>query len=191
MNPDILFAHLLDPTATGVIVIDAQERLVQAMPKDRCDLAMTRVTQLIEAARVLELPILVTEQYPKGLGPTIEPIRKALGEFYQPLSKTTFSCCEDGAIRAWIEEAGCRNWVLAGMETHVCVYLTAVDLLKSGKLPHVAADAVISRRQEHEVMALQSLRQLRVRTVPVETIAFQLLGEAGTDRFKRISALFK
>jgi nicotinamidase-related amidase len=191
MNSEILFPHLFDPTATGVIVIDVQERLVQAMPSERRERVLARISQLIQSAQILELPILVTEQYPKGLGPTIEPIRTVLGEQYQPLSKMTFSCCEDTPIRAWIEEAGCRNWVLAGMETHVCVYLTAIDLLKSGKLPHVAADAVISRCIHHEDLAMETFRQLRVRTVPVETIAFQLLGEAGSAQFKRISALFK
>jgi len=176
---------------TGLILVDAQERLFRAMPEPAASAQLANMERMLQAALRLQLPILVTEQYPSGLGTTLPSLRQILGDAYQPLSKVSFSCCGDGRIRAWIEEAGCTHWILIGMETHVCVYLTALDLVHIGKVPHVAADAVLSRTKQNWRLAIGALRAAGVRVVPVETLIFQLLGEAATDLFRQVAPLFK
>ena len=146
---------------------------------------LTQAARLMQAARALDLPITVTEQYPRGLGPTVPPIVAAAGDAPR-LEKTTFSVCADEGCRAAVASAQRPQVLLVGIETHVCVQQTAVDLLEMQMRPFVLADAVGSRRTlDHEV-ALHHLRGLGVAVTTVESVIFALVRESGTELFKRI-----
>ena len=174
-----------------LVLVDIQERLVAAMrPEDRE--AVTRNAGiLVRAAHLLGLPILVTEQYPKGLGHTIEELRDALPEGTPVIEKVQFSCGRSEPFREALERTGRHTVFLTGMETHVCVLQTAYDLLNRDNAVHVAADAVCSRTAANRRIGLGLMRQKGAAISSTETIAFQWLGCAGTDAFKAVSRLVK
>ena len=179
----------LDRKTSLVLLVDVQDRLTPAMPPE----ALARVVKygraLLHAARTLDLPILCTEQYPKGLGRTLPELRELLPE--PPLEKTHFSCGADPAFAAKIAATGRKQVIVAGMETHVCVFQTARDLLAMGYEVHVCADAVSSRFEEHRLRGLDLCRQAGAVITTAETAIFDLLGQCGTPQFKKASALVK
>jgi nicotinamidase-related amidase len=173
-------------------VIDIQERLAAAMTEREPVIAAAR--QMILAARPLRLPIIVTEQYPQGIGPTERAIVEALGDQYRPVEKLHFSCCNDPGFAARLAElkAGGRTQVvLCGMEAHVCLLQTCLDLLADGFQVHVLADAVCSRNPEHTRLALDQMRQAGAIATCVEAAVYQMLGRAGTPEFKELLPLFR
>jgi nicotinamidase-related amidase len=176
---------LLDHTA--VLVVDVQERLCAAMEREALDRMLARTNALVEGARALGLPLLVTEQYPKGLGPTHSLIKLRLGSF-SPVEKLDFSA----AVPEVLQALGTRRQVLvAGMETHVCVFQTVRALSEAGYAPHVLADAVLSRTAEDRQVGLELCREAGARLSTVEAALFDLLGRAGSPEFKRVSAAVK
>ena len=145
--------------------------------------------KLLQGAQILNLPIIVTEQYPKGLGKTCPEIQLPANQ--QITEKTCFSCMlSDGVMRQLID-AGAKSVILAGAEAHICVLKTALDALQNGFEVHVVADAVSSRTEQNRQLALERMRQSGAFIVSVEMILFQLLEAAGTDEFKQISKLIK
>jgi nicotinamidase-related amidase len=168
----------------SLLVVDIQERLCAAMERDALDRMINRSNAAIEGAKALELPVLVTEQYPKGLGPTHSLVRMRLGH-YAPVEKLEFSACvPDVASRL-----GERKQVLIiGMETHVCVFQTVRDLAEKGFIPFLLADAVMSRNAEDRRVGLEMCREAGAHLVTVEAALFDLLGCAGTPEFKKVSA---
>ncbi len=172
----------------ALLIVDIQERLAAAM-KYR-EKVTANVLHLIEAARIMELPIVVTEQYPKGLGPTTEAVRGALPS-YQPVEKLSFSCCGEPAFMEVMRTTGRKKIILTGMETHVCVLQTCLDLLQEGYDVHLAADAVCSRYKDNYRIGIEHLRQAGAVVTSTETILFQLLQKAGTEAFKIISKRIK
>ena len=170
------------------VVVDIQERLAVAMSEKEKVIANTQ--HLVEAARLLNLPLLVTEQYPKGLGPTVAGIKDALTE-YAPIEKVTFSCCGETSFLDAVTAVGKKQIVLVGMETHVCVLQTCIDLLQAGYDLHVASDAVCSRSAENYRTALEYMRDAGAVITCTETVLFQLLEKAGSDEFKVISKRIK
>ncbi len=180
-----LFLHKKDAV---LVIVDVQQRLASAM-KHRGRVA-GNILHLIEAAKQLDFPALVTEQYPKGLGPTIEEIRGALPA-YKPLEKITFDCCGDAAF---VDEVGAtkrRKIILTGMETHVCVLQTCLSLLHKGYTVHVVQDAVCSRTRENYHTGLQMMRDGGAVITCTETVLFQLMEKAGTPEFKALSQRIK
>jgi nicotinamidase-related amidase len=177
----------LDRKGAQVLVVDLQEKLVPAMWN--VEPVVKQARAMILAARELGLPVLCTEQYPKGLGPTIPAIREILPT--PPLAKMTFSCGSDEAVGRALAESGRRQVIVVGVETHVCVYQTCRGLLADGYEVHLCADAVTSRREEHRSVALEALRQGGVLVTSVETSIFDLLHVAGTPEFKKVSAYVK
>ena len=175
---------------TALVVIDLQEKLLGVMKEEVVERVVANAGKLIEVAKVFGLEILWTEQYPKGLGATVEALRGALGEV-RPLEKQVFSCCGVEAFQRRLREARIEQVVVTGTETHICVLQTVLDLLAAGFEVHVASDATISRRKENWEVGLSLMRDAGAAISSTETIAFQLLGEAGTPEFKRISPLFK
>lgn len=171
-----------------LIVVDIQERLAVAMSEKERVVANTQ--HLIEAARLLHFPLLVTEQYPKGLGPTVAGIKDALTE-YAPIEKITFSCCGETSFLDAVAAAGKKQIILAGMETHVCVLQTCIDLLRAGYDVHVVSDAVCSRSAENYRTSLEYMRDAGAVITCTETALFQLLEKAGSDEFKVISKRIK
>ena len=173
-----------------LVVIDIQEALMKAMDPEIGKNLPRNLQVLIVFAREMGIPILTTEQYPRGLGKTIPEIRKELGEL-SPIEKVSFSCCRVGDFNERLEHLTRRQVVLSGIETHVCVLQTAADLIQRGYGVHVVADAVCSRRKLDWEIGLRWMEKMKAMITTTEIIAFQLLKEAGTDEFKRLSRFVK
>src|SRR5574337_522072 len=177
----------LDRAKACVLVVDVQEKLAPVMwnfaPVEKYCKAM------ILAARELDLPVLATEQYPKGLGATIPSLREALGS--APLVKMNFSCGADPMFMRTLEATGRRQVIMVGIESHVCVFQTARDLLERGYEVFVCADAVTSRFEEHRRVALDQLGAMGAHVTSAETCIFDLLHACGTAEFKRVSPLVR
>ena len=169
---------------TAVLLVDMQERLAAAMDPEALERVVRRCAALVEGARALGMPLVVTEQYPKGLGPTLPWLREKLGEV-RPVEKLRFSALGPDVRR----QLGQRpNVVVAGMETHVCVFQTVRDLADAGMRPVLCTDAVLSRFPADREVGLQLAREAGATLSSVEAVLFDLLVEAGTPEFKRISA---
>jgi nicotinamidase-related amidase len=172
---------------TAVLLVDMQERLAAAMDPSALRQVLRRCAALVEGARALGLPLAVTEQYPKGLGPTLPALREKLGDV-RPVEKLRFSALAPDVRR----QLGNRpNVVVAGMETHVCVFQTVRDLADAGMRPVLCTDAVLSRFPADREVGLQLAREAGATLSSVEAVLFDLLVEAGTPEFKRISAAVK
>jgi len=173
----------LDPDRAALVVIDVQEGFRAAIPGfDR--LAAAAAT-LIRGAAELEVPVLVTEQYPKGLGATVPEIAGHLPEGAEPLAKTVFSA----AAAEGFDLGGREQALVCGIEAHVCVNQTILDLLARGIEVHVVRDAVGSRTEANRELGIARAERAGAWPTSVETALFELLGGAGTDRFKRVQKL--
>lgn len=172
-----------------LVLVDVQERLASVMPAD----AMASVTKncgvLLQAAKLLEIPAIYTEQYPKGLGATLPALLAELTPA-QRVEKVVFSCAKEATFNRKLTSDR-PQIVLAGMEAHICVLQTALDLQQSGHQVFVAEDAVISRNPSHHANALQRLRLAGVIVSNTESIVFEWLGAAEGDAFKQISKLIR
>jgi nicotinamidase-related amidase len=173
-----------------LMVVDIQERLHAAMEEQCKDAYVKNSIILIETARACKIPIIVSEQYPKGLGATITEVSGHL-EGILRYEKLSFSCYRNENIKKAVKSTGRKTAVMSGIETHVCVMQTAIDLMADGYKVIIAADAVCSRRAHDRVSSLNALARLDVLVYPTETIAFMLIEKAGTDIFKQLSPLFK
>lgn len=181
---------LLTPQNTALLVIDIQERLFNVMEENLKPTLIKNNAILIKTAKTFSMPIVVSEQYPKGLGPTIPEMKEILCE--TPLiEKTHFSCWREEPVQAAIKTANKKNIIVTGIETHVCVLQTVLDLLSNGYNPVVASDAVLSRNASDRIEAIKAMRDAGAVIYPTETIAFMLLEKAGTPEFKQLSPLFK
>lgn len=173
-----------------LVVVDIQERLHVAMEETFKETYVKNGIILIETARTLGMPLIVSEQYPRGLGKTIDVISGHI-EGLPRMEKLAFSCMRDNAIRKAVEDSGRKTAVLIGIETHVCVMQTALDMMDAGYQSVIASDAVCSRRSHERITALDAMARLGVMVYPTETIAFMLMERAGTPEFKTLSPLFK
>jgi nicotinamidase-related amidase len=183
---------LLDRESAVLCVIDIQERLAAAMAEREPVIAAAR--QLILSARRLSVPIVVTEQYPRGIGPTEMAVAEALGDDYRPIEKLHFSCFQEPAFAArlnGLRTAGRDQVILCGMEAHVCLLQTCLDLLHHGHQVHLMADAVCSRNADHKRLALEQMRRAGAIVTCVEAGVYQMLGVAGTPEFKDLLPLFR
>lgn len=174
---------------TIAVIVDVQERLHPHMYD--ADQVLTRIATLIQGLTVLDLPILITEQYPKGLGPTVEPVRNALGERFTPIIKSAFSCCDEQSFSEQLEHYARRMVLIAGIESHVCVLQTTLDLLDAGYDPVVVLDATSSRSARDQEIASRRIEREGGRVTSVESILFEIARVSGTDQFKAISKLVK
>lgn len=182
---------LLDAAKTSLLIIDVQERLLPVMA--RPDEVERRCGILIAAAKALEVPVVASEQYPKGLGPSIASIRTALGDA-PVFAKLAFSCWKDETLRAHLigqHESGRPQVIVAGIEAHVCVLQSCIDLAAAGFGVFAVADAMSSRHPESVALALERMRQAGVAVVNTEMAVFELLRQAGTAEFKALSALIR
>jgi len=130
---------------TSFVVVDVQERLMGAMPEEISETNLKNMKILLETARILDIPVTVTEQYPKGLGPTIDEIKESVDDF-SPIEKVVFSCARSPEFESTIKDINRNSVLLCGVETHVCVLQTAIDLINKGYSVYVPADAVQKRR---------------------------------------------
>jgi len=175
-----------------LVISDVQERLVTAIHKDLYPRSLKNMQIAIEAAGTLGLPILLTEQYPKGLGKTVPEVMQALdGKDYLLIEKMTFSSGRDEGFLSAVSDLNRRQVVMVGMETHVCVYQTSVDLSRAGYSLFILDDAVSSRSLHNYQSGLQALRDAGCTVVSTETATFQLLKVAATPEFKKLVSLIK
>lgn len=184
-------AFSLVPARSALLLIDVQERFVHAVPSIAEDQPVGKNLRiLLSAAQLLGVPTLISEQYPAGLGPTL-PFLVAAAPQAPRQAKLHFSCMDEPALRQTIEAIDRPQWVLCGIETHVCVLQTAADLLAAGKEVVVVGDAVASRQAAHRDQALAALAHLGALVVPGEAVAMRWTRVAGTPLFKQISALIR
>jgi nicotinamidase-related amidase len=175
-----------------LVVVDVQERLVPAIHKDLYSRSLKNMQIAIEAAGTLGLPILLTEQYPKGLGKTVPEVMRPLdGKDYRLIEKMTFSSARDEGFLSAVSDLNRRQVIMVGMETHVCVYQTSVDLSRAGYSLFILDDAVSSRSLHNYQSGLQALRDAGCTVVSTETAIFQLLKVAATPEFKKVVSLIK
>ncbi|MBN1204811.1 MAG: isochorismatase family protein [Myxococcaceae bacterium] len=168
----------------ALLVVDIQERLCAAMEKEPLERMLKRAGAAIEGAKALKLPILVTEQYSKGLGPTHAWLRERLGEL-KPVEKLEFSAATPEVLAGL---QGRKQLLLVGMETHICVFQTARDLVEKGFEVWLCADAVLSRSAEDRRVGFELCKEIGARVTTVESALFDMLGRAGSPEFKAISA---
>jgi nicotinamidase-related amidase len=174
-----------------LVVVDAQERLARVMAPEAWERVEKNTLLLVEAARLLAVPVLWTEQYPRGLGPTVPKLAEALAALgASAIEKNTFDACgEPGFLRA-LAELGVerRAAVVVGIEAHVCVYQTARELVRRGYTVNVVADGVTSRAEENKRAGLALAERAGAVVTVAETVVFDWLERAGTPEFKALSA---
>jgi len=179
----------------GLLVADIQEKLAAAMPEKVLKGTLRNWLNLLEMARVLDLPAVVSEQYPKGLGRSlpvvVESVLRLPRERVFFFEKMSFSCNGSAEFGDWIKRSGRRQWIIAGMETHICVYQTARALVEAGYVIHVPRDAVISRTMANWEMGLKLVEQSGAVVTSTETVIFDLLKQSGTEQFKMLSRVVK
>jgi len=173
---------------TILVLIDFQERLFPVM-HDKEKL-LNNVVKLTKGALALELPVIVTEQYPKGLGPTIPEIKTIIPNV-KPVEKTCFSCCDEPAFMEELGKLKRQQVLIAGIEAHICTYQTAVALAHAGYQVEVVTDCISSREPGNKAAAISKMGMLGIMPSTTEMALFELLKVAKGDKFKQISAIVK
>jgi nicotinamidase-related amidase len=182
---------MLEKHRSQLLIIDVQKKLYPVTAKP--DQVIGRCTVLLEAARELGIPAVISEQYPKGLGATAKALSSVAGDA-AIMEKIAFSCLRDEGIYARLEigsDEGRDQIVIGGMEAHVCVLQTALDLKREDYEVFVAADAVTSRKASSRKLALARMRDAGITIINTEMAVFEWLERAGTPEFKALSKLIK
>ena len=182
---------LLDAAKASLLLIDMQERLLPAMAGGED--VLRRCGILLNAAMALDVPVTVSEQYPKGLGSVVAELREAIGNA-PVFEKLAFSCWRDAALKAHLirhHEAGRPLVIVAGIESHVCVLQTCIDLAQAGFGVFAVSDAMASRTTTSQHLAERRMHHAGVQVINTEMALFELLGKAGTAEFKALSALIR
>jgi len=179
---------MISRTDAVLIIIDIQGNLAQAM-HDKENL-FTNNVRLIQGFKVLNLPIIFTEQIPQKLGKTLPAISQEL-QGIMPIAKETFSCWEDRNFKEQLEGLNRRHVVLTGIECHVCVYQTSLDLISNGYTVHLVTDAVSSRTLENRKVGIDAIKSARAHLTSTEMVLFELLRTAADPTFKDIFKIVK
>jgi len=187
-------AITLVPSQTALLVVDIQERLLPAMHAPDAARMLRAVELLLETAQRMAIPVFVTEQYPSGLGPTMPSLSERLGAMTPrpPVyPKTVFSALAPTEVAHGLVDAGVRSVIVVGAEAHVCVFMTARDLVRRGFHAHVPFDAVASRDPACKATALAALASHGVTVTTTETVVFDLLGDAKNLHFRPLSKMVR
>lgn len=179
---------MFSPERSALLIIDVQTKLAERM--DRKDEFLANIRVLIQAAQALKIPVLWTEQVPAKLGPTVPALRQMFKKV-MPIAKTAFSCCGEKAFLERLTQLKRSQMILAGIETHVCVYQTAFDLRKAGYEIQVVADAVASRTAQNKKIGLERMLAFGTAVTSTEMVVFELLKTAAHPQFKKIARLIK
>ncbi len=179
---------MLDINKTILAIIDIQGNLALAM-HDKESL-FKGLKQIIKGITALEIPIILTEQNPKGLGPTIPEIRELLPDI-AAIPKMSFNCCNEKVFMEAVKSHGKKQVLVAGIESHICVYQTAAALLDTGYEVHIVTDAVASRSPQNRELALKKMERMGIVMTGVEMALFELLKTAGHERFREIVKIIK
>lgn len=183
--------NLLSITDSLLIVVDLQSKLSAAMPERDAELMTANARSLVEAAGLLSIPVLLTEQYPKGLGSTDTTITDLLSEDTLIFDKTGFSCCAANGFTDTVASTDRKQIILIGQETHVCVLQTALELMHLGHQVHVIEDATCSRKAEHKFYALQRMQHQGATITNYESVLFEWVRDSTHPEFKSISSLLR
>ncbi|MEE2767551.1 MAG: hydrolase [Pseudomonadota bacterium] len=184
-------SSLCEASDSALIVIDIQPILTTAMPDDDAQQMLANAESLLQACDALQIPVLMTEQYPKGLGETEPSLLDKLPSSAERFDKTGFSCCAAEGFMESLEQTGRKQVVLVGQEAHVCVLQTAVELTQAGYAVFVAEDSVCSRKQEHRFFALERMREADVTISNYESVLFEWLRDSRHPNFKELSQLIR
>ncbi len=186
---------LIDRDDLTLVIIDIQERLAAVMPdRERVAVAAGKLARL---AAMVHAPVIVTRQYPEGLGPSVPELEEVLvglaeeGASVQRVDKTVFCCAAEPDFEDALRATGRRQVVISGMETHICVVQTALILAARGHMVHVAADACCSRDVSFHELALERMRAAGVIVTTSESVMYEAIGRAGTEDFKRLLGIVK
>ena len=182
-------AKMLDAKTAALVVVDIQEGFRNAIPD--FTVVASRASTVVRGFQLLDVPVIVTEQYPKGLGHTAEEIQLVLPDDFEVFEKTAFSSCGAGPFSAKLDELGAKQVVLCGLETHVCVNQTAHDLLERGFHVHLLTDCVCSRFENDKAAGLAKMQMSGVVPSSIEMALFELMRDAKHGQFKEIQALIK
>ena len=182
------FGKLLKPGTTALLVIDIQERILPVI--NNYQRVVDNTLKLIKGFKVLGLPIFYTEQYPKGLGHTVQSIADELSDI-KPIDKMTFSCSGEGNLLNELRTKNLLQVVVCGIEAHVCVQQTVLDLVENGFQVNLAADAVSSRKELDYNISLDRMKSHNAEITTTESILFELLNVCGTPEFKQVSKIVK
>lgn len=173
---------------TAGLLVDMQERLFPVMNEK--DILLKNCQTLVQGLNELKVPMLVTQQYTRGLGETLTELRSLISDFTY-IEKTDFSCYDVADIRTQLSDLKAKNVIIFGIESHVCVLQTAVDMKSAGLNPIVVMDAVSSRSAQNIELAKERFRHEKIMMTSCESILFELTRKAGTEEFKAISKLVK
>ena len=182
------YSKTLKQETTALLIIDIQDRILNAIYEN--ERVVENALKLVKGFKTMNLPIFFTEQYPKGLGPTTSSLLKEL-EGHEAIEKMSFSCFGAGDLFVKLQEKDISQVVVCGVESHVCVQQTVLDLLENGFQVNLAGDAVSSRRKMDNKLALDRMRSNGAEVTSVESVLFELLEVCGTDIFKLISRIVK
>jgi len=182
------FNKLLKSEKTALLIIDIQERILPVI--NNYQRVLDNTMKLIKGFKIIGLPIYYTEQYPKGLGPTVSSITEELGDL-KPFDKMSFSCSGAGDLFEEFKKKNLSQIVICGIESHVCVQQTVLDLIENRIQVNLAADAVSSRKEIDYNTSLERMRQHGAEVTTTESILFELLNICGTPQFKDISKIVK
>jgi len=182
--------YFINRDDTFILMVDIQDRLFQAMSSEVQQSLNKNCSILLSSANEMKIPVIVSEQYRKGLGETITELKPHItgAENYE---KLFFDCTKDEALYKGIEKTGKKTVIISGIEAHICVFQTGLSLLDKGYRVVIASDAAGSRLEENKSRALAMLENAGALIYPTETIVFMLLEKAGTPEFKALSPLFK
>lgn len=178
-----------EAASSQLVLIDMQGKLATVMPTDAMQTVTKNSTILLQTAQMLSVSMLVTEQYPKGLGPTLPELSGLLSNV-QPIEKIAFSCMAEPKFERQLTRDH-THIIIAGMETHICVLQTALDLLAAGKQVFVVEDAVISRSPANKANAIARMRQAGCIITNTESVVFEWLAKAEGEVFKAVSKLIR
>lgn len=173
---------------TALVIIDVQGKLAKVMHQSKE--VISNIESLIKGAQLLEIPILWLEQYPKGLGPTTDEIKQHLTDS-NPVAKMTFSACKNENFQEELKKLNRNSMLVAGIETHICVYQTVNELLKEGKNVEVVVDCVSSRTLANKEIGIEKMKSLGAAVTSVEMALFELMETAEHPKFREVSKIIK
>ncbi len=179
---------ILTKENTVLVIVDVQEKLLPYV-KDK-EVVVENLRMLIRFADIMDLSILLTEHYPKGLGRTVPEIKEVLKE-YEPMEKVIFSCFGSEAFRSRLKELGVKTLMMAGIESHICVEQTTLDAMNAGYDVHVIADAISSRTPRNLEIGIEKMRQFGAVISSTEMAMYEIMERADTKEFKEVLKLVK
>lgn len=179
---------MLEVANTILVIIDVQEKLARVMHEK--ETMVSNLRKLVKGLLVLDVPVMITEQYPQGLGPSLPEII-SLTPGITPVAKTAFNCCDDEKFLRQFTAQNRKQVLVSGIEGHICVYQTVCDLTARGYETYAVTDAITSRTLENRQLAFEMMKRAGARLTGTETVLFELLRIAEGEKFKKISQIVK